>query len=112
MKIDINCDMGENAGNDKDIMPYITSANIACGFHAGDPATMQAIVSLAKRYGVAVGAHPSWKDVKGFGRSEMMLPPEDVEALVLYQIGALYAIAKGAQGKRSEEAEQLRSDIR
>jgi UPF0271 protein len=94
MKIDINCDMGENAGNDKDIMPYITSANIACGFHAGDPATMQAIVRLAKRYGVAVGAHPSWKDVEGFGRREMMLPPEDVEALVLYQIGALYAIAK------------------
>ena len=94
MKIDINCDMGENAGNDKDIMPYITSANIACGFHAGDPATMQAIVRLAKRYGVAVGAHPSWKDAEGLGLREMILPPEDVEALILYQIGALYAIAK------------------
>src|SRR5215207_1948976 len=94
MKIDINCDMGENAGNDKGIMPYITSANIACGFHAGDAATMQATVRLAKRYGVAVGAHPSWKDVEGFGRREMMLPAEDVEALVLYQIGALHAIAK------------------
>ena len=94
VKIDINCDMGENAGNDKDIMPYITSANIACGFHAGDAATMQATVRLAKRYGVAVGAHPSWKDVEGFGRRKMMLPPENVEALILYQIGALYAIAK------------------
>ena len=94
MKIDINCDMGENAGNDKDIMPYITSANIACGFHAGDSKTMQEIVRLAKKHGVAVGAHPSWKDVEGFGRREMMLPPEDVEALTLYQIGALYAITK------------------
>lgn len=94
MNIDLNCDMGENTGNDEDIMPYITSANIACGFHAGDPATMQATVRLARRYGVAVGAHPSWKDVEGFGRREMMLPPDEVEALVLYQIGALYAIAK------------------
>ena len=94
MKIDLNCDVGENAGNDEDIMPYITSANIACGFHAGDSATMQATVRLAKKYGVAVGAHPSWMDVEGFGRREMMLPPEEVEALVLYQIGALYAIAK------------------
>lgn len=94
MNIDLNCDMGENAGNDKDIMPYITSANIACGFHAGDPVTMQATLRLAKRYGVAVGAHPGWKDLEGFGRREMILPPEDVEALILYQIGALYAIAK------------------
>ena len=94
MKIDLNCDMGENAGNDEDIMPYITSANIACGFHAGDPATMQATVRLAKRYGVAVGAHPGWKDVEGFGRREIMLHPDEVEALILYQIGALYAIAK------------------
>ena len=75
-------------------MPYIMSANIACGFHAGDPTTMRATVRLAKRYGVAVGAHPSWKDVEGFGRREMVLPPDEVEALVLYQIGALYAIAK------------------
>ena len=94
MKIDLNCDVGENTGNDEDIMPYITSANIACGFHAGDSATMQATVRLAKKYGVAVGAHPSWMDVEGFGRREMMLPPDEVEASVLYQIGALYAIAK------------------
>lgn len=94
MNMDLNCDMGENSGNDEDIMPHITSANIACGFHAGDAATMQATVRLAKRYGVAVGAHPSWKDAEGFGRREMMLPPAEVEALVLYQIGALYAIVK------------------
>jgi 5-oxoprolinase (ATP-hydrolysing) subunit A len=94
VKIDLNCDMGENIGEDADIMPYITSANIACGFHAGDEASMQMAVRLAKRYGVAVGAHPSWKDVEGFGRREMSLPSDEVEALVLYQIGALYAIAR------------------
>src|SRR5215216_3088559 len=94
MQIDLNCDMGENIGNDEDIMPYITSANVACGFHAGDSSSMQTTVRLAKKYGVAVGAHPSWKDVEGFGRREMSIPPDEVEALVLYQIGALYAVAK------------------
>jgi UPF0271 protein len=94
MKIDLNCDMGENIGNDEAIMPYITSANIACGFHAGDSKTMQATVRLAKKHGVAVGAHPSWLDLEGFGRREMSLPTDEVEALILYQIGALSAIAK------------------
>ncbi|MGE5644022.1 MAG: 5-oxoprolinase subunit PxpA [Byssovorax cruenta] len=94
MNIDLNCDMGENIGNDEDIMPYITSANIACGFHAGDANSMLATIRLAKKYGVAVGAHPSWPDMEGFGRWEMSLPAEEVEALVLYQIGALHAIAK------------------
>jgi UPF0271 protein len=94
MKIDLNCDMGENIGNDEDIMPYITSANIACGFHAGDEMSMRATVRLAKQYGVAVGAHPGWKDREGFGRREMSLGPEEVETLILDQIGALAAIAK------------------
>jgi 5-oxoprolinase (ATP-hydrolysing) subunit A len=94
MKIDLNCDMGENIGKDEDIMPYITSANIACGFHAGDEVSMRRTVQLAKQYGVAIGAHPSWKDIEGFGRREMSLPPDDVEALVLYQVGVLSAIAK------------------
>ena len=94
MNIDLNCDMGENIGNDEDIMPYITSANIACGFHAGDANSMLATIRLAKKYGVAVGAHPSWPDMEGFGRWEMSLPAEEVEALVLYQIGALHAIAQ------------------
>ncbi|HEU0296216.1 MAG TPA: 5-oxoprolinase subunit PxpA [Anaerolineales bacterium] len=94
MTIDLNCDMGENIGNDEAIMPYITSANIACGFHAGDSKTMQATVRLAKRHGVNVGAHPSWPDLEGFGRREMTLPPEEVEALILYQVGALAAIAR------------------
>src|SRR5690349_2225501 len=94
MKIDLNCDMGENIGNDEEIMPYITSANIACGFHAGDETSMRATARLAKRYSVALGAHPSWKDIEGFGRREMLLPPDEVEVLILYQIDVLAAIAK------------------
>ena len=94
MKIDLNCDMGENIGNDEDIMPYVTSANVACGFHAGDEKSMRTTVRLAKKYGVAVGAHPSWKDIEGFGRREMSFPADEVEALILYQIGALATIAK------------------
>ncbi len=94
MKIDLNCDMGESVGNEEEIMPYITSANIACGFHAGDEMSMRRTIRLAKKYGVAIGAHPGWKDKEGFGRREMSLSSEDVEALVLYQIGALHAIAK------------------
>lgn len=94
MKIDLNCDMGENIGNDEDIMPYITSANIACGYHAGDPTSMRETIRLAKRYGVAVGAHPSWKDREGFGRNEMSLPIVDVETIVLEQIRILHGIAQ------------------
>src|SRR6185295_14431822 len=94
MKIDLNCDMGENIGNDEDIMPYITSANIACGFHAGDEMSMLITVRLAKKYGVAIGAHPSWKDMDGFGRREMVLPPDEVGSLILHQISALATIAK------------------
>ena len=94
MKIDLNCDMGEGIGNDEDILPYVTSANIACGFHAGDEMSMQTTVRLAKQYGVAIGAHPGWKDREGFGRREMSLSPDEVEALMLYQLGALSAIAK------------------
>jgi UPF0271 protein len=94
VNMDLNCDMGENIGNDEDIMPYITSANIACGFHAGGPAVMQTTVRLAKKYGVAVGAHPSWPDLNGFGRNEMSFPPDEVEAMILYQVGALASIAK------------------
>jgi 5-oxoprolinase (ATP-hydrolysing) subunit A len=94
MKIDLNCDMGENIGNDEDIMPYITSANIACGFHAGDEMSMRMTVRLAKQHGVAVGAHPSWKDKEGFGRREMSLRPEEVEWVILEQIKALAEIAR------------------
>jgi UPF0271 protein len=99
MKIDLNCDLGESfgrytLGDDAGIMPLISSANIACGFHAGDSLTMQATVRLAKQHGVAVGAHPGWPDLQGFGRREMALSAEETEALVLYQIGALAAFAR------------------
>lgn len=94
MNIDLNCDMGENIGNDELIMPHITSANIACGYHAGSAKTMRETVRLAKKYGVNVGAHPSWLDVEGFGRREMWLPADEVEALILDQVSALAAIAE------------------
>jgi len=94
MKIDLNCDLGESFGNDAAIMPYITSANIACGFHAGDASVMQATVRLAKEHGVNIGAHPGWPDFQNFGRNEMNLSTDRTEALVLYQIGALAGIAK------------------
>ena len=99
MKIDLNCDMGESfgqykLGNDEAVMPFITSANIACGFHAGDPMVMQSTIQLAKKYNVAIGAHPGWPDLQGFGRREMNLSAEETEAVVFYQIGALAGFAK------------------
>lgn len=97
--IDFNCDVGESfgvyqIGKDEGVMPYITSANIACGFHAGDPAVMQATVRLAAKYGVGIGAHPAYPDLQRFGRREMRLAPEEVEALVLYQVNALAGFAR------------------
>ncbi|HUI88888.1 MAG TPA: 5-oxoprolinase subunit PxpA [Anaerolineales bacterium] len=104
MKIDLNCDMGESfglykLGDDEGVMPFITSANIACGYHAGDPRVMRSVIRLAKKYNVAVGAHPGWPDLQGFGRREMNLSPEETEAFVLYQIGALagFATAEGTE---------------
>lgn len=90
---DLNCDMGEGTGNDADLMPYITSANIACGYHAGDDATMHQTVQLAKSYGVFVGAHPSFFDRENFGRKEMHLSGAEVYNLVKTQIIKLKAIA-------------------
>ena len=94
MQIDLNCDLGEGIGNDKAIMPYITSANIACGFHAGDEQTMRETLRLAKRFGVNAGAHPSWNDRENFGRKEMNISPKEAEKLVFEQIRILMAIAK------------------
>lgn len=94
MKIDLNCDLGESAGNDEAIMPYITSANIACGFHAGDADVMLATVRLAKQFGVNVGAHPGWNDRQNFGRHEMDVSAQEAESIVLYQIQTLAGIAK------------------
>ena len=102
--IDINCDMGESygawkMGADAEVMPYITSANIACGFHAGDPATIRTTVKLALDHGVAIGAHPSLPDLQGFGRRVMKISPQDMYDLVLYQAGAVEAFARAAGTK-------------
>ena len=102
MMIDINCDMGESfgpwkMGADEHVMPHITSANIACGAHAGDPTVMRRTVRLAKAAGVAVGAHPGFADLQGFGRREMQVDPGELEDALIAQIGALMAIA-GAEG--------------
>ena len=94
MKIYLNCDLGESMDNDEAIMPYITSANIACGFHAGDEQIMRETIRLAKRFGVNVGAHPSWNDRENFGRKEMNILPEEAEKLILEQIQILATIAK------------------
>jgi UPF0271 protein len=104
MSIDLNCDMGESfgpwrMGADERIMPSVTSANIACGAHAGDPSVMRRTVRLALVHGVAVGAHPGFADLQGFGRREMQADPAEVEDSVLAQIGALAAVvrAEGTQ---------------
>lgn len=98
MQIDLNCDMGELAGDiDAQLMPYITSANVACGLHAGDSATMARTIALAKAHGVAVGAHPGYDDRANFGRREMQLAPDALADLLLYQLGAIKALCQ-AQG--------------
>ncbi len=94
MKIDLNCDLGEEAGNDEAIMPYITSANIACGFHAGNENVMRTTVRLAKQYDVNIGAHPGWNDRENFGRTEMNVSAEEAEEIVFRQIQSLEKIAK------------------
>ena len=98
MEIDLNADLGEGAGNDEALMGLVSSANIACGWHAGDAQTMRQCVRWALQNGVAIGAHPSFPDRENFGRSTMHLPPEEIIAGVLYQIGALAAIAKAEGG--------------
>lgn len=99
VSIDLNCDLGEGnklslPASDAEIMPLITSANIACGFHASNPLLMEQTVRLAIRHGVAVGAHPSYPDQQSFGRSEMTIHPEELRADLIYQIGALTAICR------------------
>ncbi len=98
-KIDLNCDMGESFGAyklgfDEEMIKHVSSANIACGFHAGDPAVMQRTIRLAKTYGVKVGAHPSYPDLLGFGRRNMAVAATDVKGYLIYQIGALQAFAR------------------
>lgn len=104
LRVDLNCDMGESygaykMGNDEEILNYVTSANIACGFHAGDPSTMKKTVNLALNKGVGIGAHPGFNDVVGFGRRNIAVTPEEAYDLVVYQIGALNGFVKASGAK-------------
>ncbi|MGH8114997.1 MAG: LamB/YcsF family protein [Rhodanobacteraceae bacterium] len=101
--IDLNADLGEsfgawNMGDDAGVMPWISSANIACGFHAGDPLIMRHTVALCIEHGVAIGAHPSLPDLQGFGRREIRVTPDEAYAQTLYQVGALHAITTACGG--------------
>lgn len=105
-RLDLNCDMGESygpwsVGNDAALLDHVTSANIACGFHAGDPATMHKTVQLAIEKGVAVGAHPSLPDLQGFGRRNMSITPDEAYDLIVYQVGALAGFARALGGRLS-----------
>lgn len=98
----LNCDLGESYGAwqmglDEQVMPYIDQANIACGFHAGDPLVMIKTIQLAKQHKVSIGAHPSYPDLVGFGRRSMQCSEQEITAMVLYQVSAIYGMAK-AQG--------------
>ena len=102
--LDLNCDMGEGfgaykMGNDIEILDHVTSANIACGFHAGDPPTMRRIVAAALAKGVAIGAHPGLPDLQGFGRRAMQISPTEAYAMVVDQVGALAGFVQAAGGR-------------
>lgn len=104
LSVDLNCDLGESfgryeLGQDATIMPLITSVNVACGFHAGDPSVMRRTVQLAMENKVAIGAHPGYPDLQGFGRRQMNFSPQEVTNIVTYQLGALAAFA-AAEGTR------------
>ncbi len=99
LSIDLNCDCGESygafqIGDDEGVLPFVSSANIACGGHAGDPIVMRHTIRRCRELGVAVGAHPSYPDLHGFGRRVLPMSPAEIEAWVLAQIGALAAIAR------------------
>ncbi|WAH38764.1 LamB/YcsF family protein [Alicyclobacillus dauci] len=103
-RLDINCDMGESfgaytLGTDTEILDIVTSANVACGFHAGDPATMRKTVAMAVEKGVAIGAHPGLPDLVGFGRRNMDISAQEAYDMVVYQIGALYGFVKSVGGQ-------------
>lgn len=102
-KVDLNCDMGESfgvykLGRDEEILDYVSSANIACGFHAGDPATMRKTVRLTLEKDVAIGAHPGFQDLPGFGRRNLQLSAQEIYDIVVYQIGALSAFVNAEGG--------------
>ena len=101
MRIDLNADVGESLGpwpmgDDQALIPLVTSVNIACGFHAGDPRTIERTVALAVASGAAIGAHPGYPDLAGFGRRDLAMAPDDLEAAIIYQVGAVAAFARAA----------------
>jgi len=96
MHVDLNADLGEGAGHDDELLELVSSASIACGFHAGDPVSILASICAARERGVAVGSHPGFADRETFGRREIALPPAEVFAIVAYQIGAFHALATAA----------------
>ncbi|MCB2115354.1 MAG: LamB/YcsF family protein [Rhodobacteraceae bacterium] len=98
-KVDLNADMGEGAGNDAALLQIVTSANVACGFHAGDPDVMARTMRLAVENGVGLGAHPGFPDLEGFGRKRIDLPPDRLANLIRYQVGAAAAMAGAAGGR-------------
>src|SRR5947207_2451064 len=114
-RIDLNCDMGESfgaytIGNDIAILDFVNSANIACGFHAGDPPTIHKTVEAALRKGVAVGAHPGFPDLQGFGRRTMAVSASEAYDMVIYQIGAVAAFAQ-ALGERQRRSRSRRHAV-
>jgi UPF0271 protein len=103
-RVDISADMGESygrwpMGQDDEIAPYLTSAHIACGFHASDPGTIRRTVELLRRHHVAIGAHPGYPDMVGFGRHKMDLTPQEVEDMVLYQVAAVRGMVEALGGR-------------
>ncbi len=99
MVVDLSCDLGESYGNfkvgsDEEVLPFIASASVGCGFHGGDPTTMRTTVEMAKPRGVRVGAHPGFPDLLGFGRRNMTVSPRDITNYVLYQVGAFSAMCR------------------
>lgn len=106
MPMDLNCDMGESfgtniVGQDENIMPFVTSSNIACGFHGGDPVHIEKTIQLAIKHNIRIGAHPSYPDLEGFGRRPMKLPKEELKSILRYQIAALKGMVESAGGKLS-----------
>lgn len=100
MKIDLNADLGEGL-DDAALLPFLSSANVACGLHAGGPSVMERTLALALERGVRVGAHPGYADRENFGRTDMRLPPDELRSLVLYQLGALDALLRARGGTMS-----------
>lgn len=103
-KLDLNCDLGESygrfiIGQDEALFPYLTSCNIACGFHGGDPLHIERTIRRALAHGLQIGAHPSYPDLMGFGRRKMEIPPEELQAIVKYQVAALKGLVESAGGR-------------